>query len=326
MSVLASSVALVAELDFPSGKPTFGGHETFVLRYGWLEKGVALVQDSGDLFSQDEALVKLGVGKNMVRAIRHWALATGVLIELPTVGRATELKLSQFGAYLLGRQGIDPFLEDPTSLWLLHFRLATNRHRALLWHVLFTAVYDAEFTRESFEQTAQRYLLRHGLQTTESVIKREVEVCLRTYTTPPTGKQQSAFEDRIECPLSELGLLSFDAQDRVYRLQTGPKVTLTGPVFRFALFSFLFRVLGTRSMITVDECLYHPNSPGIIFRLDENSLIDWLADTEQATHGRVRLADSAGLRQVVLTNHTSEITAEEIFTQLPAFPAQVSHE
>jgi Protein of unknown function (DUF4007) len=39
----------------------FSGHQTFVFRYGWLEKGVRNVAKFPDLFLRDDAMVLLGV-------------------------------------------------------------------------------------------------------------------------------------------------------------------------------------------------------------------------------------------------------------------------
>ena len=67
-------------------------------------------------------MVRLGVGKNMVRAIRFWTDAAAV-----SCGEADgKLLVSQFGSNLLGRSGHDPFLEDVKTLWLLHWKIATN--------------------------------------------------------------------------------------------------------------------------------------------------------------------------------------------------------
>jgi hypothetical protein len=68
-------------------KPTFGGHEKFVFRHGWLKKGVDAVHQDAAIFSRDQALVTLGVGKNMVRSIRHWCLATNLVEAVPGSGR-----------------------------------------------------------------------------------------------------------------------------------------------------------------------------------------------------------------------------------------------
>ncbi len=58
---------------------SFSGHETFPFRYPWLKKGFDAVLVDGNVFLRDNAITTLGVGKNMVRSIRHWCLASGVL-------------------------------------------------------------------------------------------------------------------------------------------------------------------------------------------------------------------------------------------------------
>src|SRR5579885_1940203 len=60
----------------------FSGHETFPFRYAWLKKGLDAAADDPAVFRRDEALTALGVGKNMVRSIRHWCLAAGVIEEV----------------------------------------------------------------------------------------------------------------------------------------------------------------------------------------------------------------------------------------------------
>ncbi|HUZ00605.1 MAG TPA: DUF4007 family protein, partial [Thermomicrobiaceae bacterium] len=59
----------------------FTGHQTFPFRYGWLKKAVDAVRGDPGFFRRGDALVELGVGKNMVESIRHWGLATQVLTE-----------------------------------------------------------------------------------------------------------------------------------------------------------------------------------------------------------------------------------------------------
>jgi hypothetical protein len=65
--------------------PSFSGHETFPFRYAWLKKGVDAVSQDPLVFSDDRAMIKLGVGKNMVRSIRHWCLAARLIEEGPEV-------------------------------------------------------------------------------------------------------------------------------------------------------------------------------------------------------------------------------------------------
>src|ERR1035438_10630134 len=60
--------------------PAFARHETFHPRFGWLRKAVTESAKAGNVFTDPEATVKLGVGKNnMVTAIRYWGLAFKIL-------------------------------------------------------------------------------------------------------------------------------------------------------------------------------------------------------------------------------------------------------
>ena len=44
-------------------RSAFGRHETFPLRFGWLTKGVGAWTENPNVFEEEEAIVKLGVGK-----------------------------------------------------------------------------------------------------------------------------------------------------------------------------------------------------------------------------------------------------------------------
>ena len=124
---------------------SFSGHETFVLRYGWLKKAYEAVCNDRSVFLRDDAVVSLGVGRNMVRSMRHWALASGVLAEEPK-SRGTKLRPTEFGDFLFGRNRRDPFLEDINSLWLIHWKLSTNELRSTTWHWAFNFLRSTEFS------------------------------------------------------------------------------------------------------------------------------------------------------------------------------------
>ena len=101
--------------------PVFARHETFHPRYGWLKKGMDLAAEDSGAFSSNDALVRLGVGKNMVNAIRYWCQAFKVIEPVDGSGRSREYKPSDPGRGLLDDDsGLDPYLEDTGSLWLLH--------------------------------------------------------------------------------------------------------------------------------------------------------------------------------------------------------------
>ncbi len=76
----------------------FSGHETFPCRYTWLPKAfLALDSDPKAFADEEKAMVTLGVGKNMVRAIRFWAQAADIAEPVYGGGYA----LTDFGKALL---------------------------------------------------------------------------------------------------------------------------------------------------------------------------------------------------------------------------------
>lgn len=111
------------------------GHESFPCRYAWLPKAVKWVEDSPRLFADEQqAMVDLGVGKNMVRAIRFWAQAAGVIEPMEKGGGH---RVTALGQAILGDNGADRFLEDVRTLWLVHWKLSTDvRSPLLAWDYL----------------------------------------------------------------------------------------------------------------------------------------------------------------------------------------------
>jgi hypothetical protein len=110
----------------PEFRGQFSGHETFPLRYGWLNKVFDAIDETEgvnnrDLSSREDAIVNFGVGKNMVSSMKHWGLATNIIEECDT-----GFRISKFGRFLMGQRGLDRYLESPASLWLIHWKLASD--------------------------------------------------------------------------------------------------------------------------------------------------------------------------------------------------------
>lgn len=288
----------VSPISTEHRRPAFGGHEKFVFRQGWLKKGVDLIAADPTLFTRDDALVQLGVGKNMVRSIRHWCLATGMLEPDPD-GQKSALHVTQLGKGLLADNGWDPYLEDVGTLWLLHWQLVADWHYGYVWDLIFTAVVEREFTRQHLTDIVARQLERHGILVRPGTVEREVDVCLRTYV-PVRTKTATASEDTLDCPLVELDLIRPTREERLYSFAIGPKPLLPAQVFGYALLQFLEQVALHRRTVAVDECVYKPGSPGQAFKLDENSVVAYLEALEELTAGNLRLNETAGLRQIYL--------------------------
>ncbi|MGY1714218.1 DUF4007 family protein [Geodermatophilus sp. SYSU D01106] len=284
-------------------KPAFARHETFHLRFGWLRKAYVEAQADpyGAVFSQDDATVRLGVGKNMVSAIRYWAQAYKILEEQENKERPRMPLLvpTAFGHALLAEDGWDPYLEDVGSLWLLHWKLLEPPCLAPVWWVAFNL-----FAQQQFEE---RHLTDHVVELTsaagwpavkESSIKKDVDCLLRTFALRRYGRQ--TMDDLLDCPTRELGLITPTPGDaRSWRFVVGSKSSLPNAILAFASFEYMARAgAGSRTM-SLARLTGDPGSPGRVFGLTESAMYDALSAAQQRIPG-MRVAEPAGLRQLVV--------------------------
>jgi len=289
------------------GSVRFSGHESFPFRYAWLTKGYGAVSRDQAAFLSDEAAVTLGVGKNMVRSIRHWLLACRVGEEIPVKkgSRAMAVVPTPFGKRVFGRRGLDPYLEDEVTLWLLHWNLATNSERAPSFYILFSHVHEDSFSRAQFIEGLTRLAPQiRGRPVAASTIKRDVDVLLRTYT-PGKRTRNLGIEETLDCPLVELGLLRELGQGQYFFTDAG-RSSLPGGVLAWTLLSFLRRLKQERSTLALDEAALAPGSPGRVFRLPLPVLAEKMELVEAVTEGRITLTETAGLRQIVFCEDLDE--------------------
>jgi hypothetical protein len=242
----------------------------------------------------------------MVRSIHHWCLATNLVEEENGISLAKPLRISNLANRILDNNGWDPYLEDIGTLWLLHWELCTNLVRGFVWHLLFSKYLESEFTKRQVANYLGSQFGSSDIRTTPGMIDREIDVCLRTYIPATRSKIWGAIEETLDCPLAELDIIRFISNDNIYRFNIGPKVTLPVRVFGYALLSFLSVATDNRKTISMDECLYQEGSPGQIFKLDENSVVEYIESFEEATQGKIRLQDTAGLRQVYIDKTSDE--------------------
>lgn len=278
---------------------SFSGHETFPFRYTWIKKAVDAVARDGCAFQADDAAVRLGVGKNMVASIRHWGVVTGMLEEGPgrCGGRVRQLQATYLGRSLLGDDGWDPFLEDPGTLWLLHWQIASRPAGATTWWWVFNQFPATVFTRSELLDALQALVSQRGAtRVTGATLKRDLDVFLRTYA--PQARRNTVLEDTLDCPLAELGVIRASRRDQTYALVRGSHDTLPDGIFAWALAEHLVRRPARAPTVTLEDLAFGAGAPGRVFCLDEPGLLGRLDRIEALTEGGVVFDETAGLKQV----------------------------
>ena len=275
---------------------SFSGHETFPFRYPWLKKGYDAALEDGNVFLRDNAITTLGVGKNMVRSIRHWCLTAGMLVENREGGSAA--RPTDLGDLLLADDGLDPYLEDPATLWVLHWQITSNRSRATTWFWTFSHFNEPEFTREALASALFKWTQTlPGKQVAETSVRRDVEVFLRTYV-PSRASRGDIAEDTLDCPLTELGLITQPGDGRAYRFQRGTKRGLPDGILLYAVLHFWESFAPAAETLALHDLARQPGSPDRLFKIDESSLVERLEGIDQATDGKLSYGETAGLRQL----------------------------
>jgi hypothetical protein len=278
--------------------PSFAGHESFTLRYGWLSKGVQAALKHPDLFSREDALVLLGVGKNMVRSIRYWGLATGFLQEDAGGRMSRGISPSPLGSLILGPHGLDPFLEDPATLWLIHWQMASSPDGPTTWYWAFNEFQEPEFTREKMRAALRRFIDKAGWKrVADSSLNRDVDCFIRSYASAQSARS-ALLEETLDCPLTDLGLIHETDGVDAFTFNRGEHPTLPQAVFTYALLTFWARLGVEKKTVTFDQVAFQAGSPGRVFKLSETALTDFLEKVEKLTHGAIGYDVTAGLRQL----------------------------
>jgi hypothetical protein len=278
---------------------SFAGHETFPFRYTWLRKALDFVTEDSEAFGRDDAMVRLGVGKNMVKSIRHWALACGVLAEVPGT-RGRRLETTDFGRLLLPNTGWDPYLEDQASLWLLHAKLASTPEWATTWYWVFNHLPQPEFSKTELAKWLSNFVgSRQWSRVADASIRRDIDCFVRTYV-PSEPSRKAPSEDTLDCPLVELGLIREFGTRGHYMISRGSQPTLPDELVAWSLGELLLRLDLTSGTISLDKVAFAPGSPGRVFCLSEDALVARLERLSVVTMGALAFDDTAGLRQILI--------------------------
>ena len=293
-------------------KYKFSGHQTFVFRYGWLEKGVHLIQKNRHGFLEDDVLVQLGVGKNMVESIKYWCLQTGLLCD----GGSGCLELTQLGKFIFGEhdfdEGCDPYLEDDATLWLLHWalmqRVMPPENVWSTWHFAFFRWHKPEFTKQDLLQAIRTWTISQSNVTTPT-LERDIDCFVRSYA----GTRGKPNEENFDSPFLSLELIQGTSQQDLYRFNIGAKQNLPPEIVGYSI----LRYMGDRSSINVQNCLYDAGSPGQIFKLNEGVLMDYMLELESITKRAMLISETAGLSTINYNNKhiTPAAFAERVLEQ-----------
>lgn len=268
----------------------FRAHDTFFIRKGWLSKGMKYVHGKPDVFvdKNENPMDVLGIGSNMVKALRYWLQTVGLTSE-PHSGRRVQ-RFTELGASIFEH---DRFIEEMGTLYLLQYRLASNKEDATAWYYFFNEFAMSEFSKEDFVAGLQNYVLMNDA--TASIALRSLNddfTCIVNTYMPKykNGISKGNPENNIDCPFGDLGLIDILSKTRRTYKKTIPTVSSISPWIAMAVIQD--QACG-RKEISLNELLTAPCNIGKVFNLDAISMLDLLRNVERL--GEIKIIRTAGL-------------------------------
>ena len=268
----------------------FRAHDTFFIRKGWLSKGMKYVHSKPDVFvAKDEnPMDVLGIGANMVKALRYWLQAVG-LTEEPNSGKRVQT-FTPLGQSVFTN---DRYIEELGTLYLLHYRLSSNKSDATAWYYFFNEFTMSEFSRDDFVEFLQRRIRMEDSDSTVAIrsLNDDFSCIINTYLPRyKTSPNRVAPESNIDCPLGELGLIDILSKEKKTYRKAIPVASTISPWVALAI---IVDQAGESKEISLNELLTAPCNIGKTLNLDAISMLDVLYQIERI--GKIKINRTAGL-------------------------------
>ena len=301
-------------MEKPVVEMKFRAHETFFIRKGWISKGMRYVAEKPDVFisKEDNPMDVLGIGANMVKALRYWLPAIEVTEEA-TTGRRTQ-ELTCFGRLVAEH---DAYIEEIGTLYLLHYKLASNFKLATSWYYFFNKFGLSDFTRNDFatQITNQIKMWDEEAKVAPRSIEDDFNCIINTYVPRyKTMPSRVSAENNIDCPFGEMGLIDIlkkEGKNVVYKKNI-PQASTFNP---WVILAVIHDNANGRDEIGLNELLNSEKNIGRIFNLDSIVMLDVLHNAEST--GELKIIRTAGLDVIHLKSHyTFEQCVEKYYRDI----------
>ena len=288
---------------------SYGRHQSFYPRYGWITRGFHAVKENPSFFSDEKAGIYIGVGKNMVSSIKYW-LQAFKLIEPSDDAEAQrgDYKITVFGESIIGSKGLDFYLQDIRTLWILHWKLLEPVSSAVSWYAILNHMPSNELSLnktiefiDEFSNANKEILSNYTIGS----IKKDALCFFGMYS----SNKKDNFDEGLISPFSELGLLTNLGSSK-YEFIVGKKPSLTSEVIVWACKEYMS--LNNLESVTVRRLAVDENSPGRIFKLSGSSIQEYLEDFLKQQPGCIVLDQTLGTSTLKINNY-EKLSLESLF-------------
>lgn len=285
----------------------FRAHDTFFIRKGWIYKGMKNVLRDKYVFMgvNDNPMDVLGIGTNMVKSLRYWLQATGLTRE-PVAGKRFQ-ELTPFGNIVFSH---DKYIEEIGTLWLLHYKLASNINDATAWYYFFNEFKLNEFTRDDFVVHLDNYIRMNGEEEKSNRILTDDFNCIVSTYVPriKSNPEKVQPENNIDCPLGELGMIDIaNKKTKIYKRNISSADSIP-PLIALAI---IVDNAKSEMELKISTLLSENSNVGKVLNLDVIALTSLLNKLEIL--GYIKVVRTAGLDVIKLEGKVVGATSTEKF-------------
>lgn len=272
------------------------GHEKFSLREGWLTKGLVQVKENPNVFKKKDATDDFGMGSNMVKSLRYWMKAFGLMEEKTGKGAF----LTPVGQIIFDN---DLYFEDVFTIWALHSNIVKNCDDATSWNMIFNKCHIEDVEKEHIEKMLINEIQKYssGVSFSEKSVKSDLDVILNMYS---KNREISDPEDKNVSPFACLNLIkNIDGQ----YTKMHPDRRL---ISEWNILYELADLLREEETIAIDRIISGDNGLLNVYQMTTivaNELLDKLD-----TLGYIRVNRTAGIDVIY---REKSFTREEIMTE-----------
>lgn len=279
------------------------GHESFYIREGWLRKGTKAVSIQNDILSDNRVAVdELGIGSAMVKSLRYWLQATGVTEELRgEKGKRIQKLTDGFGDIIFEN---DQYFQDLGTIYLLHYKLVSNKNLATTWYLFFNKLRASEMTKIAmFERLKQEILnINPSYEVSEKSLMDDCNCMIKTYYADKNDFKNP--EDNMISPFSDLGLIkkAINKNKEEIIVKTIPnRKKLDRLIVLYVIVDNMYENKTT----TIEALIEDESNIGKVFNLDKNTVNNYVDTLEN--EGYITVNRTAGLNTIYLTETADEI-------------------
>lgn len=261
-------------------RPIFSGHETFRCKTHWLKRGFDFICNNGN-FNADDAVIHLGVGKNMVSSIKFWMKAFGFIND--------DNRPTYIATYLLDDiEGKDPYFENMGTLWLLHFLLVNNNYSTIYK----TTFVDFHRLRNELDKVKLQGFIKtscfgesYAKLYNDSTVKKDIGVLLQNYC--PADKESVEEQNTL---LSPLKLIRVDYENEKWIYNSVNHKNIPSEIFLHAI----IESKGDAMSVSFDLL----QELSLVFCLNNNELLEIIDKVCVLYPADIVFSDNAGIKEL----------------------------